>query len=155
MGMEITPATAPIIVQLVATQTGTKTHLTVKGFSRTWCGANTYRLRHLDEAADSSAFVGRVSCRNCAGRANQDAADPKAVKAAERAEAEAAHAARLAEQATAYAAGISAELDDALRAFCASPSRETFGALRNVQPEGFNLARRADELGIGDAYRAA
>lgn len=153
--MEATAAPAPIKIQLVATATGTRTHITVAGFSKTWCGANTYRLTLLDEAADSSAFVGRVTCKNCAGRANQDAADPKAVKAAEQAKAEAAHAALLAAQADAYTAGISAELDDALRAFCAEPSRETFGALRNVQPEGFNLARRADELGIGDAYRRA
>lgn len=150
-----TTAPAPIKIQLVATAKGTKSHLTIEGFAHTICGTNSYRLRLIDTADTAQAFEGRVTCAHCAGTKGLAVADARTVKAAEQAAAEAAHTARLAEQADAYTAGISAELDAALRAFCASPSRETFGALRNVQPEGFNLARRADELGIGDAYRAA
>lgn len=45
----------------------------------------------------------------------------------------------------AHAASITPDLDDALRAFCADPSPETFAA---VNVPGFNFVRRARELGL-------
>lgn len=94
---------------------------------------------------------GRLETLSAAEAAGLDLPDgmlADEAKAQAEAEAAAERDARSAAAAEAWASQQSPELDELLRAFTADRCAETYRAMMDAAPEGWNNARRARELGL-------
>lgn len=158
--MEATPTTAAKTIEQMNAEPH---HISSTGMvHRQGCGALTaYRSVVRLVTAEAAAKIAK-RCKHCNPRplgtiVAQD--DRRTATAIEREVAEQAHTARLAEQAAAWAALQSPELDALLLAFLDAEAAEAAGtgtfeqakaawqAMGAVEPAGWNHSRRAAELG--------